>query len=123
MIQWFGDPWDSSICYDHEHRLRTTERISPPVGARCVACDTPILAGEPGVVTGYLRTDGTSAGGPLHRECFVMSITGPLSHIQRRCGCYGGPRTAEHESDRPCRKEALLVWEYLQRHQNRHTWP
>jgi hypothetical protein len=119
-LKWFGPPWPSAICYgtDGAGQLLSKTRLSAPVGSACLICRTPILQGESGIVMTCRPPAGDPYEAPLHRECFVLDVSGPLSHVRRRCHHFGGTDDDGPHHGRTVREEALAVWEHLQNYRD-----
>lgn len=83
MNGYFGVRWDAPAFED-------APELPTPVGERCLLCDEPIREGESGIVIGYVGADLEPGVAPEHIECFLRSILGSVSHLEKRCSCYGG---------------------------------
>ncbi|GIH95367.1 hypothetical protein ACFFMN_23725 [Planobispora siamensis] len=114
---WFGPPWPPEICYDDGERLAVDRRTSVPAGTLCADCDTPIGDGDRGVVMPHLvglpPPGGavTTRAAYIHIECQMLSVVGPLAHVQ---GCCPGTGLCQRPQ-LPRRQEALEVWAWMTR--------
>lgn len=80
-MKWFGRSWGAIA-------LRFEEHAPTPVGAPCLACQTPIQSGDRGVIMPFMplaaiQVDlrdqtGVSVPGvsetPMHLDCFLRSL-------------------------------------------------
>ena len=108
---WFGEPWDSSVCYDDGHLL-TELRIDVPLGQECLGCGERFAATDSGTAIPVVTASGAEMHYE-HRECALRQEVGSLAHLEGRCACRGG--TAGDEG-RSRREEALRVWAWVQEH-------
>jgi hypothetical protein len=101
---YFGTRWDAPAFAD-------AVQVAVPVGAVCLFCVEKVEAEDSGTFTGFIDAEGASNLEAVHIECWLRSILGCLSHLQRRCSCYGG---TEHEGH--SRKDARAVMDWLMVH-------
>jgi hypothetical protein len=108
---WFGEPWDSGICYDEDGWLIEELRKAFPVGESCLYCGEQFSeeAGDSGQAMPCMTTSGTSIR-HAHKECQFRQVAGGLAHHEGRCRCHGG--TGETPG-MTLRQEALEVWRRL----------
>jgi hypothetical protein len=109
---WFGDPWESGICYDDDGRLIGEMRKPVPVGEKCIGCDEAIQPGDQGKTCGAIQLGGVLRPAHMHRECLLRDALGPLAHIDGRCHHYGGDGNGT--SGMTVRQEALEIWRRTQ---------
>lgn len=112
---WFGDPWPSErlrapVCEDD------TQRVPVPVGATCFWCDDLIDEDDRGTYMGHLAADGTSCSRPIHVECSMRSVMGPVAYLEGRCTHAGGTEDC-HVEGQSLRESALATYEWLQTHE------
>jgi len=82
-MRWFGErPW-ALLCRD-------CPRVPTPVGAACLHCGEPIVAGDDGVVQLCIMHGRRPEWRPAHDECNLRAAIGGLAHIEGRCMCCGG---------------------------------
>ena len=72
-MKWFGKL--TTARYDAEE-----DRIAAPVGRKCEYCCEPIGKNDSGLVY--------DDGSPIHRNCHLRQVIGPVAHIELRCGCF-----------------------------------
>lgn len=97
---WFGEAWDSGVCFDDDGSLREDMRKAFPVGESCLLCGEQFdeAAGDSGQAIG---------SGHVHKECIFMNVVGPLAHHEGRCRCHGGTTGTPGMT---LRQEAVEVW-------------
>lgn len=82
---YFGEPWDAPITDD------PAQQVPTPVGEPCTHCDMAVVEGEQGLMMLHigLDADGKTYGRvrPVHRECHLRGVLGPVSHMEGRCDC------------------------------------
>jgi len=96
----FGEPWDAPACEGAPH-------VPVPVGELCAWCQTPILAGERGLLIPAVRNPGRAATEPWHRECMVREMT------RSTCTCLDTGTTSGRPTPAQRRAEAVVAWEML----------
>jgi hypothetical protein len=104
---WFGDPWPTEllrapVCEDD------TQRVPVPVGATCFWCDDLIDEDDRGSFMGTM--DGPV---PIHIECSMRSVMGPVAYLEGRCTHAGGTEDCYVEGQTK-RQDALATWAWLQ---------
>lgn len=84
---YFGERWDAPLLDGRIHQVPT------PVGDHCLYCTEPIEAGDRGLLRACIR-DNASLNGltdgsvePVHLECELRSVIGPVEHLEGRCSC------------------------------------
>lgn len=107
---WFGEPWPqpdfrAPICQDD--RLR----VPVPVGERCSYCDEPVEADHAG---SFVWDATTGVPIPIHKECSVRSVAGPVAYLEGRCTHAGGTEPCEPEGQ-TAREGALATEAWLNR--------
>ena len=112
---WFGQAWPSGICYDDHGRLIEEMRKPFPAGESCLYCDEVFdeAAGDSGQAMPCLTADGGSVR-HVHKECLLRNVVGSIAHLQGRCRCSGGERSAGPGVT--YRQDALAVWAWVQEH-------
>jgi hypothetical protein len=106
---WFGEPWDSEVCYRAGGELATDLRKQVPAGETCWGCKEEIVTGD----RGYAIVPPVRGGGwkirHIHVECGAREVLPGLNHMDRKCGCFvpGGKDEIEGMSKR---EEALEIW-------------
>jgi hypothetical protein len=91
--------------------VKDPNRVEVPVGQKCVYCEEVIELADPGFMIPQLGLN-TWSYSPWHRECFLRTVVGSVSHQRRQCRCYGG----EGEDDlnltrRAAAKAAILEFD------------
>jgi len=81
-VNWFGKRWDAPL-------VETGKEVPVPIGTPCLHCHEAISEDDQGVMV-PLVMGAFAELRPAHRECFARSILGSLSHLEKRCTCYGG---------------------------------
>jgi hypothetical protein len=111
---WFGEAWQSGICYTEDGRLIEEMRKPFPAGEKCLYCGELFdeAAGDSGQAMPFLGTSGPQIV-HVHKECMLREALGPLAHLQRRCDCHGGAAGA---SGMTSRQDALAVWNWTLEH-------
>lgn len=99
-VRFFGDRWEAPM-------FEGAVEVPVPVGARCLYCTEPVAADDSGILVVALLGTGGPTVSPVHIECHLRSVLGCLSHLQRRCSCYGG--TAHEGTDRDSAR-AVMAW-------------
>lgn len=103
--QWFGRSWGAPIC-EAENYAET------PVGEPCLRCREVILPGDSGMITLFMRADGSSLQ-PQHLACFMRGIVGGLNHLRGCCTCCGGTEEPDPPgmTTREAAEAALQYWQ------------
>lgn len=122
-MTYFGDPWDAPAFED-------AEQVPAPTGAPCDYCEEPIAEDDRGVITtGAARGED---GRPVpknffsHLECFLLAVTGPLAHLEGRCGCPSPTATgavADPDGEKPWREQGREVMAWLENGQRKDSEP
>lgn len=88
-----------------------------PEGEKCLLCNEKIVAGESGVMMGYVDEKGDGGVAPQHIECFLRSIFGSVAHLELRCSCHdtAAPTTTTRVA-RSYRSQARETMEWLLLH-------
>jgi hypothetical protein len=63
------------------------EAVPAPLGEKCMHCEEPIGPEDQGFLIRHLCEHGSNHA-PYHRECFMRSIIGSVSHQLRMCSCF-----------------------------------
>lgn len=104
----FGEPWDAPVIDDAQETVT-------PVGEPCMHCEEPIVMGDRGFLLSGMFSEGNvlvSRFQAIHRECMLRMSLGPVSHLEKRCMCYGGQ---EHDEEFPTRREAAIAtWHWVE---------
>lgn len=111
---WFGEPWDSGVCYDDDGTLRSDVHKTFPAGESCFYCGEPFSeeAGDSGKAMPCTTADGTARIVHVHKECMLREVIGPLAHHEGRCHCHGGEGNGT--PGMTLREEAIEVWRRMQ---------
>lgn len=108
---YFGLRWEAPAFDD-------AIEVAVPVGARCLFCTETIEETDSGTLTPYaaMGEDGgmESRVEAVHIECWLRSVLGCVSHLDRRCSCYGGTAHEGHT-----RADAIALMEWLLAHPGR----
>lgn len=107
--EYFGEPWPSAICADGT-------QIPTPVGAECLWCEEKVVEGDQGTLmtTMKLGEDQKSVAPetrPIHKECSLRQVLGPLAHLQQKCSCFGGDK--HDDPNKTARQNAIDVWSFI----------
>lgn len=108
----FGEPWDAPVIDDGV-------RVPTPVGRRCVYCAIEVVEGDQGTFVFAVSDDAADADDlaeavvewqPVHRECTLRAVFGPVSHLEGRCTCASDPAAPRSA----WREEGLEVLAWLE---------
>jgi hypothetical protein len=84
MTAWFGSSWGAPV--------NEGPRVPVPVGMSCSWCAEAIETGDSGVVMPHVEEPKPGVFvtriRPLHCNCHLRSVIGPLVHVEEQCGCY-----------------------------------
>ncbi len=103
LTGFFGTKWDAPI-------LDGKTEVPIPIGEHCHYCTEEVLEGDRGIFMPVHRAEwNTTRVEPVHRECNLRAVMGPLAHLRQECACYGGDK---HDDDygMTTRESALAVW-------------
>lgn len=107
--RYFGKPWDAAV-------IDMVRQVTTPVGATCIYCDTSIGEDDQGFIIPAIHDGRHVEESPVHRECLVRAVLGPLEHLQGQCSCRGYEDLNDHAS-RPVanwRDEGKALLRYLE---------
>lgn len=63
------------------HRKDYETQVATPVGLPCLICREDVAKGDMGTMQG---------NEPIHYECALRGIAGPVAHQLAQCSCHGG---------------------------------
>lgn len=119
MSQWFGEPWPDEhlrapVC------MNDLDRVATPVGQECCWCHEAIQDGDRGILVPWVSPEDYVAGGrhtyaPIHVECSVRQVVGPVQFLTGRCTHAGGTEDC-HLPGQTLREDALATWAWVQAH-------
>lgn len=96
----FGTRWKAPAFDD-------AVQVAAPVGAACLLCVEEVTVDDSGTFTGFVDADGHSHLEAVHIECWLRSLLGCVSHLERKCSCYGG---TDHEGHTRADARAVMDW-------------
>lgn len=99
-VRYFGRRWNAPAFDD-------AVPVPTPLGAVCLFCDDLVDEHDDGIMQPAVMAGGGTIA-PIHLECHLRSVLGCVSHLARRCSCFGG---GEHEGH--SRADAIAVRDWL----------
>lgn len=108
--RYFGNPDDPWLEILNDGPTSRAQ-VPTPVGVPCHACSVPVAEDDQGTFFLVCGPEGDTEW-PVHRECALRMVLGPIEHLERRCPCYGGVFEGEALSERD---SAIAVWAWVER--------
>lgn len=97
--EYFGRKWNAPA-FDN------AIEVEVPLGGLCLFCSDLIDSDDSGLMVDAILATGPHRA-PVHIECHLRSILGPLAHLEQRCVCFGG---VEHDPPTRANAQAVMAW-------------
>jgi hypothetical protein len=97
------------ICEDDRHRVPT------PIGEVCYWCEEPIVEGDRGIIRPWVQIDESIPTRPIHIECDLRSVIGPVAFLNGKCKHAGGTEPC-FDHNLTARQDALASWKWMREH-------
>ncbi|HEY7195472.1 MAG TPA: hypothetical protein VH439_17145 [Gemmatimonadales bacterium] len=80
-MRWFGKSYRAPVYH-------SIERTATPVGEDCSWCFERITEGDDGFELPFASPLSDAKAIYYHRQCFLRTVLGSVSHIERLCSCF-----------------------------------